>query len=74
MGSLVDIPRSLSPCGAGRGVEVVRVILLSWMKDNPLLRLSEGSLRRIRREQAEKVLKEEAERRHAQQDLNTKPK
>ena len=49
------------------------MILLSWMKEKPLSRLSEASLARIRAREREKALEEEAEKRHAQQDLNTKP-
>jgi len=37
------------------------VILLSWMKDKSLLRVSGGSLRAIRRAQTEKALAEQAE-------------
>lgn len=49
------------------------MILLSWMKEKPLLRLSEASLARIRARERERLLSEEADKRHAQQDLNTKP-
>jgi hypothetical protein len=42
------------------------MILLSWMKDKPPLRVSEGSLRAIRRAQLEKTLSEEADKRRAQ--------
>ena len=49
------------------------MILLSWMNEKPLLRLSKASLARIRAREREKALEEEADKRHAQQDLNTKP-
>ena len=49
------------------------MILLSWMKDKSSLRLSGASLARIRAREREKALEEEAEKRHAQQDLNIKP-
>ena len=49
------------------------MILLSWMKDKTPLRVSEASLRRIRARERERLLSEEADKRHAQQDLNIKP-
>ena len=49
------------------------MILLSWMKDKSSLRLSSASLARIRARERERALEEEADKRHAQQDLNTKP-
>ena len=54
------------------------MILLSWMKEKPLLRVSEGSLRAIRKAQLEKTLSEEADKRRARKktqafNLNTKP-
>ena len=47
--------------------------LLSWLRVNKPLEVSEGSLRAIRRAESERVLKEESEKRHAIQDLITKP-
>jgi hypothetical protein len=53
------------------------MILLSWLKGNKPLQVSEGSLRAIRRAQLEKTLSEEAEKRRAQKmarfSLNSKP-
>ena len=41
------------------------MILLSWLRGNKPLRVSEGSLRAIRRAQLDKVLSEEADKRRA---------
>jgi hypothetical protein len=41
------------------------MILLSWLRGNKPLRVSEGSLRAIRRTQMEKALTEQAEMRKA---------
>ena len=53
------------------------MILLSWLRGNKPLRVSEGSLRAIRRAQLEKTLSEEAEKRRARKmarfSLNSKP-
>jgi hypothetical protein len=41
------------------------MILLSWLRGNKPLRVSEGSLRAIRRQQMDKALLEQAEMRRA---------
>jgi hypothetical protein len=41
------------------------MILLSWLRGNKPLRVSEGSLRAIRRAQLDKTLAEEADKRRA---------
>lgn len=48
------------------------MILLSWMKDKTPLRVSEASLRRIQRAEAEKALQQLADERNAQ-NLNNQP-
>jgi len=45
---------------------VVLMILLSWLRGNKPLRVSEGSLRAIRRAQLDKTLAEEADKQRAQ--------
>jgi hypothetical protein len=53
------------------------MILLSWLRGNKPLRVSEGSLRAIRRAQMHKALSEQAEsakaRKLARFKLNSKP-
>ncbi len=44
---------------------MVLMILLSWLRGNKPLRVSEGSLRAIRRAQLDKTLAEEADKRRA---------
>jgi hypothetical protein len=52
-------------CRVNREREVVWMNLLSRLGRNKPLRVSEGSLRAIRRAQLEKVLSEEADKRRA---------
>ena len=53
------------------------MILLSWMKEKPPLRVSEASLARIRARERDRILSEEADKRHARRkarlDLIIKP-
>ena len=44
---------------------MVLMILLTWLRGNKPLRVSEGSLRAIRRAQLDKTLSEEADKRRA---------
>ena len=49
------------------------MIELPWMKRKRLSRLTERSLRAAVRKQNQETLQEQADKRHAQQDLNIKP-
>jgi hypothetical protein len=53
------------------------MILLSWLRGNKPLRVSEGSLRAIRRAEQERFQREESDKRHARRkarmDLFIKP-
>ena len=53
------------------------MIVPSWLRRNKPLRVSEGSLRAIRRAQLDKTLSEEADKRRARKmarfSLNSKP-
>jgi len=53
-------------CGVNREREVVLMLIPSWAKFKEPLRVSEASLRRIRREEAEKALQRLADERNAQ--------
>jgi hypothetical protein len=57
--------------------KVVLVILLPWMKRKKPLRVSEASLRAIRRAEQQRLLAEESDKRHARRkarfNLITKP-
>lgn len=63
------IPAHIRPvrhCGVNREREVVLVIIPSWTKFKEPVRVSEGSLRRIQRDEAEKALQRLADERKAQ--------
>ena len=54
------------------------MILLPWLRRKKALRVSEASLRALRRQQMEKALQEQAEKRRARKraeafNLNSKP-
>ena len=52
-------------CRVNRDWQVVLMILLSWLRGNKPLRVSEASLRLIRARERERLLSEEADKRHA---------
>jgi len=70
------IPR-FRDCGVNRERKVVLMLIPSWAKFKEPLRVSEASLARIRARERERILSEEADKRHARRkariDLIIKP-
>ena len=64
--------RRVRHCGVNREREVVLMLIASWAKFKEPLRVSEASLRRIRREEQEKALQQLADERNAQK-LHNQP-
>lgn len=64
--------RRFRHCGVNREREVVLMLIPSWTKFKEPLRVSEASLRRIRREENEKALQRLADERNAQK-LHNQP-
>ena len=64
-------------CGVNRERKVVLMLIPSWAKFKEPLRVSEASLARIRARERERLLSEEADKRHARRkarlDLIIKP-
>ena len=61
-------PDRLRHCGVNREREVVLVLLPSWSKFKEPLRVSEASLRDIRKDERERALQEESDTQ--KKDLN----
>jgi hypothetical protein len=57
--------RRVRHCGVNREREVVLMLIPSWAKFKEPLRVSEASLRLIRARERERLLSEEADKRHA---------
>lgn len=74
---LLRNPARIWGCGVDRERTVVLVLIPSWAKFKEPLKVSEASLRAIRAREREKVLAEEADKRHARRkariSLITKP-
>jgi hypothetical protein len=64
--------RRIRHCGVNRERKVVLMLIPSWTKFKEPLRVSEASLRRIRREEQEKALQRLADERNAQ-NLHNQP-
>ena len=76
-GGIPPNPDRLRHCGVNRERKVVLMLIPSWAKFKEPLRVSEASLARIRARERERLLSEEADKRHARRkarlDLIIKP-
>jgi hypothetical protein len=76
-GGIPPHPDRLRHCGVNRERKVVLMLIPSWAKFKEPQKVSEASLRRIRASERERLLSEEADKRHARRkariDLIIKP-